>query len=190
MLKKLFITTTLLSVLLLAKSVVYDFDKDSIDKWSTYGTWKIEEKTLSMKKRSDGGFNLCYTKDVEFKNGSITVKFRANAGRIDQGGGIMWRVQDNDNYYVARFNPLEDNFRFYIVHDGMRSELASADVRLSKGWHSMKIVQKDNKFIGYLDDKKYLEEKNSDLNKTGGVGVWTKADAQTSFDNLTIETKE
>jgi len=193
MFKKVFITTTLLSVLLLAKSTVYDFDKGSIDKWHTYGTWKIEQrqkgKSLSMKNRSDGGFNLCYTKDVTFHNGSITVKFKANAGRIDQGGGIMWRVQDNDNYYVARFNPLEDNFRFYIVHDGIRSELASADVRLSKGWHSMKIIQKDNKFIGYLDGKKYLEQSDAHLNKTGGVGVWTKADAQTSFDNLTIETE-
>jgi len=194
MFRKFILVATLVSSILLAESIHYDFEKTDLSKWHTFGKWEIttdgKEHRVSMIERSRGSFNLCYTKDVHFKDGDITVAFKANAGHIDQGGGIMWRVQDNDNYYVARFNPLEDNFRFYLVHDGIRSELASADVRLSNGWHSMKITQKEGKFIGYLDDKKYLEESDTHLNKTGGVGVWTKADAQTSFDNLAIETEQ
>jgi len=192
MLKKLLITATLLGTSLLATETLYNFDKTDIKTWNTFGTWKItqeeKEKTVSLTKRSSGSFNLCYNKDIAFLDGNVTVKFKANAGRIDQGGGIMWRVQDNDNYYVARFNPLEDNFRFYLVHDGIRSELSSADVKLTKGWHTMSIEQQGASFKGYLDGKLYLEYQDSRLNKTGAVGVWTKADAQTSFDNLKIET--
>ena len=192
MIKKLILVSALASSSLVAKNIHYDFEKTDLTAWQTYGKWEItkeaKEHRVSMIDRSGGNFNLCYTKEVHFLDGKITVAFKANAGRIDQGGGIMWRVQDNDNYYVTRFNPLEDNFRFYIVHDGMRSELASADVKLSKGWHTMIIEQQGDTFKGYLDDKPYLEYKDTHLNKVGGVGVWTKADAQTSFDNLKIDT--
>ncbi len=192
----MFKTLTLLVVLasstLLAKNIHYDFEKTDLSKWHTFGKWEIttdgKEHRVSMIERSAGSFNLCYTKDIHFTDGGITVAFRANRGRIDQGGGIMWRVQDNDNYYVARFNPLEDNFRFYIVQDGMRSELASADLKLSSGWHTMKIEQQGDIFKGYIDDKQYLEYKDAHLSKAGGVGVWTKADARTSFDDLTVTT--
>ena len=190
--KKLILFTALASSTLLAKNINYDFEKTDLSKWNTYGKWEIttdnKEHCLSMLQRSAGRFNLCYTKDANFTDGNISVEFKANRGRIDQGGGVMWRVQDNDNYYVARFNPLEDNFRFYIVHDGIRSELASVDIKLSSGWHTMKIEQKGDIFKGYIDNKQELEDKNAQLKKAGGVGVWTKADAQTSFDNLKIET--
>ncbi len=164
----------------------------------TLATWEVKEvndapsgkKVLVLSRINHlygGTFNLCYTKSMEFTNGEISLKFKANSGKIDQGGGIMWRVQDSDNYYVARFNPLEDNFRFYVVLDGMRMELASANVRLSKGWHRMKIIQKEDHFEGYLDGKKLLEHTDKQLAKSGGVGVWTKADAATSFDNFSVK---
>ena len=191
MFKNLILITALASSALVAKSINYDFEKTDLSKWNSFGKWEIttnEKKYFaSMVERSSGSFNLCYNKDVNFTDGNITVEFKSNDGHIDQGGGIMWRVQDNDNYYVARFNPLEDNFRFYIVHNGMRSELASAEVKLSSGWHTMKIEQKGDSFKGYLDDKLELEHKDSKLKKAGAVGVWTKADAQTSFDNLKID---
>jgi hypothetical protein len=133
-----------------------------------------------------GTFNLCYTKNVSFTDGSISVKFKARSGRIDQGGGIMWRVQDHDNYYVARFNPLEDNFRFYSVKKGVRRQIASADVKLSSGWHEMKIIQKGSRFEGYLDGKRVLEADDVSCKKSGGVGLWTKADAATSFDDFDV----
>ncbi len=132
-------------------------------------------------------FNLCYTKNIAFHDGTVSVKFKARTGRIDQGGGIMWRVQDRDNYYVARFNPLEDNFRFYSVKKGVRRQIASADVKLAPGWHSMKIVQNGAHFEGYLDGKKLLEAENESCKKSGGVGLWTKADAATSFDDFRVE---
>src|SRR5207249_7836540 len=101
---------------------------------------------LSLVKASpDGGetFNICWTDAVHFKDGAIEVKFKAVSGKEDQGGGLIWRVKDKDNYMIARMNPLEDNFRVYSVKDGSRRQLDTAKVKAEAGtWHTMKIVQK------------------------------------------------
>ena len=190
MFKALLILWLLCSTYSMADTIQYPFEHMHQNKWIEVGEWKVhkveDHGVLELTKKSSQYFNLCFTKALDFLNGSISVKFRANTGHIDQGGGLMWRVQDKDNYYVARFNPLEDNFRFYIVHDGMRSELASADIKLTSGWHSMKIVQKDAHLEGYIDGKKLLNLEDTQLQNSGGVGVWTKADALTSFDGLSI----
>jgi hypothetical protein len=180
----------------------WDFEKSQIGALPSafvsdaMGTWEVlqEPKAPSGKQivklhkmHRGGAFNTLFNKDVAFKDGEISVSFRADSGEIDQGGGLMWRVQDKDNYYVARFNPLEDNFRFYIVKDANRRELASVDVKLSKGWHTMKIIQKGNHFQGFLDGKVLLEKEDAQLKKAGGIGLWTKADAATSFDDLHVE---
>ncbi len=133
-------------------------------------------------------FNLCWTDKVKFLNGEIKVKFKANTGNEDQGGGIMWRVRNKNNYYVARFNPLEDNFRIYYVHNGKRKMIKSAKIALPAGkWHTMKIIQNGNEFEGYLNGKKLIEGKNDLFRNPGGVGLWTKADAATSFDDFTVK---
>ncbi len=160
---------------------------------STPAIWQVQQEkknhilTLTgFKKGTHGTFNLCFTDKLAFKDGTISVRFRANSGDIDQGGGLMWRVQDQENYYVARFNPLEDNFRFYSVKEGYRKELKSSDIHLDQGWHTMKIIQKSDHFEGYLDGKKLLSCEDDTIQKSGGVGVWTKADAATSFDDFQV----
>ena len=193
-------------------SVTYLFDKDTIGKvpkgWKVeatrprgpLATWKvINEKGSSSGNRvlaitsinhhSAGTFNLCWNPSRRFKNGEITVRFKAVSGKTDQGGGIMWRVRDRNNYYVARFNPLEDNFRFYYVKNGHRHMIASADVKLPPGWHTMKIKMDGSRFTGYLDGRKYLEATSSIFRSEGGVGLWTKADAATMFDDFTIRVR-
>ena len=100
----------------------------------------------------------------------------------------MWRVRDNKNYYVARFNPLEDNFRLYTVHNGARRMLANARVKLPAGrWITMKIIQQGTRFEAYLNGRKLLTGTSDLFTKPGGVGVWTKADAVTSFDNFSVK---
>jgi len=191
--KKLILGTLLAFTLLQADKLIIDFENfhigDLPSNWTTVSKWGVEEKNsnkiVSMLKR-DSSYNLCFNKNIKFKDGKISVKFKANSGSYDQGGGIMWRVQDKNNYYVARFNPLEDNFRFYKVIHGYRIELASANINLNKGWHSMSIVQNKDHFSGYLDGKKLLNFSDNSISKSGAVGIWTKADANTSFDNLII----
>ena len=134
-----------------------------------------------------GSFNICWTDAVSFLDGEIQVRFKSVKGEEDQGGGVIWRVQDNKNYYIARFNPLEDNFRIYYVRDGARKTLASVKIALPVGkWHTLKITQHGNQFEGYLNEKKYLDGTNNLFRKPGGVGLWTKADAVTSFDDFSV----
>jgi len=134
-----------------------------------------------------GTFNLCWSDQIQFLNGVIKVYFKANSGVEDQGGGVMWRVRDKDNYYISRYNPLENNFRIYYVKDGARRMLASARIHLpAHTWQELKIVQKGDKISGYLNGKKLLEVEDNTFSNSGGVGLWTKADAVTSFDDFSL----
>ncbi len=139
---------------------------------------------------SAGTFNLCWTKAVRFLDGTISVKFHADAGRIDQGGGILWRARGAQDYYVARFNPLEDNFRFYTVQGGVRRMKASADVHLDDGWHEMRVAMHGDHFEGWLDGRKLLDARDATFPEAGGVGLWTKADAATRFDDFRVTPAE
>ena len=135
-----------------------------------------------------GAFNICWVDTVSFLDGEIEVRFKAIKGEEDQGGGVIWRARDKENYYIARFNPLEDNFRIYYVRDGARKILADIRIALPSGkWHILKITQHSNHFEGYLNGKKLLEGTDNLFTKAGGVGLWTKADAVTSFDDFSIK---
>jgi hypothetical protein len=134
-------------------------------------------------------FNLCVVDDANFKDVEARVSFKANKGKKDQGGGIVWRYQDANNYYVARMNPLEDNFRVYKVVAGKRSaEFQDAEVKVPAGeWHTLKIKQVGDHIECFVDGKKYLDVKDDSITKAGKVGLWTKADAQTSFDSFEVK---
>lgn len=196
------------------KQTTFNFDKDAAGKvgglpggWKAEGTnqkgpaatWEVaRDKTapsapnvLALTKTNhDSGdtFNLCWNDKVKFTDGSIEVKFKPVSGKEDQGGGLMWRVKDKDNYMIARMNPLEDNFRVYYVKDGARKQIETATVKIAQGeWHTMKIEQHGDHIRCYLDGKKYLDATDNHLQGPGGVGLWTKADAVSSFDDLKIE---
>jgi len=156
--------------------------------WQYLSKWNVDKKSniLSMVKNKGYYFNLYFTKNINFKNGTLSVNFKANDGYIDKGGGIMWRVLNKDNYYIARFNPLEDNFTYYKVINGNRITLQNRNIKLADGWHTMKIVQNKNHFIGFIDNKKLLEYYDDSIDKNGGIGVWTKSDAETSFKNFEL----
>ena len=113
------------------------------------------------------------------------------ARKVDQGGGLVWRYQDPDNYLIARYNPLEGNFRLYKVIDGKRIQIAGKeDLDLKSGeWHTMQVAMEGERIECKLNGKQLFEAKSGDLDKPGKVGLWTKADAVTSFDDLSIRGK-
>ncbi len=137
-----------------------------------------------------GTFNLLWSAKRQFTNGTISVMVKDLSGEEDRGGGLMWRVQDKNNYYVARYNPLEKNYRFYVVKDGERSKIASADFETEDGaWTTIKIEQNGANFVGYLNGEKLLEATDETFAGPGGIGYWTKADAATAFAGADIEDK-
>lgn len=135
-----------------------------------------------------GTYNLCWTDAVTFQDGEIEVKLKGNTGKIDQGGGPIWRVKDKDNYYICRANPLENNLRLYFVKDGRRQQIATADVDIPTGkWHEVGIEHEGSHIVCSFNGKKLLEADDDTLPEAGGVGLWTKADAATSFDEFEVE---
>ena len=111
------------------------------------------------------------------------------SGEEDQGGGPIWRLQDKDNYYVCRANPLEGNFRLYVVQDGERKQLADAVAEIAAGqWHAIRVEHNGNRIECWLDGEKLLETIDDSLPAAGGFGFWTKADAVTFFDDLRVST--
>lgn len=164
----------------------------------TGGDWKlVEDKEAEgglalAQTKADGKalFNICVADGASYKDIDLTLKFKPMAGETDQGGGPVWRFQDGNNYYIARMNPLEDNFRFYKVVAGKRMELASANVKVKDGvWHTIRVVHKGDHVKCYLNGKKYLDAKDATFQDAGKIGFWTKADAQTRFAGLVVNGK-
>ncbi len=134
-------------------------------------------------------FNVCVAEDTKYKDVELSVAFKAVAGKKDQGGGFVWRYQDNDNYYLCRLNPLEDNYRVYKVVNGKRSaEFQDETVKVPLNeWHTLKAKMVGDHIECFLDGKKILDVKDSSITEVGKVGLWTKADAQTHFDQFTVK---
>ena len=142
---------------------------------------------LAQTAKSPGGvFNICVAEDTRYKDVELSVSFKAVAGDSDQGGGFVWRYKDNNNYYVCRMNPLEDNYRVYKVVDGKRTQLGAKEgIKAKAGeWRRLKVDVKGNKMQGYLDGEKLWEIADDTYPDAGKIGLWTKADAQTHFDEF------
>lgn len=134
-------------------------------------------------------FNLCIVDRTTFRDLELSVAFKAVDGKVDQGGGVVWRLVDANNYYIARFNPLEDNYRLYKVVDGKRTQLATKEsLKAPAGeWHTLAIKMHRNAIECLLNGTKHLEATDDSFTKAGQIGLWTKADAQTYFDRVEIK---
>ena len=163
--------------------------------------WKVLEDTTApsgthvLAQTSSKGpnrmFNLCVCNEATFTDVDIRVSFKAVAGKIDQGGGPVWRYRDENNYYIARMNPLEDNFRVYKVVEGKRTQLDSSDVEAPAGkWHAIHVVQRGNHILCFLNGEALLDVKDETFQGPGKIGLWTKADAVTSFADVTVRVPE
>ena len=133
-------------------------------------------------------FNLAVADETQLRNLDLTVRVKGVTGEIDQGGGPIWRCRDENNYYICRLNPLEANYRVYKVIEGKRTQRASADVDLEAGrWYTVRVTMVEDRITCCLDGEKLLEAADGTLTEAGKVGLWTKADAVTSFDDLSAE---
>lgn len=143
---------------------------------------------LKLDTRADGQtYNLLMAEQSSFKDLDLRVRVKANSGNEDQGGGPIWRCKDANNYYVCRINPLENNFRVYKVENGKRSQLKSEKIETKTGkWYEVRAVMVGDRIECYVDGKKYLEVEDTTFKDAGKVGLWTKADASSSFDDVCV----
>ena len=175
-----------------APRTVFDFESNGIDGWTTVaGRWTVEEMAgapsgarVLVQRETNNEFNVIVA-PTSYADVDVTMKFKPISGREDASGGIVLRFNDG-KYYVVRANALEDNFRLYY-YDRSRRQLASASVkRPALGqWHAVRVVAVGDRMQAWLDGALRLDHRDARF-KTGRVGLWTKADSITAFDDLTI----
>ena len=176
--------------------------------WTQYFTgtgektdWKILDdngnKILAQLSEEDirGHFNEIVYDGFIVKNVELKVRIKGVKGERDQGGGFVWRFIDADNHYIVRANPLEDNVVLYKMEKGVRADLPligkgktyGVDVEpLGNGWNDLRLTVVDNLFTVYLNDKQLFQVSDETFQNAGKIGLWTKADAVSYFDDFQV----
>jgi hypothetical protein len=135
--------------------------------------------------RGAGDFPWCVRPDVRLADGYVDVMFKPIEGRRDQAGGVVWRWQNGDNYYVARANALENNVSLYYTQDGRRVTIEYHDAPVAaRQWHRLRVDFAGARMRVTLDGATYIDRTDTHIARAGAVGVWTKADSVTAFDDF------
>jgi hypothetical protein len=154
-------------------------------KWTIEKDESAPSKPNILKQWGQATYPVCIKNDTSLKDGFVEVKFKPISGKEDQAGGLIWRAKDANNYYVARANALEDNVTIYHTVNGSRTEKKRTGMKVAtKTWHALRVDFQGNHFIVTLDGKKAIEWDDSTFKDAGKVGVWTKADSITLFDDF------
>ena len=139
---------------------------------------------------TDYRFPLLIADEGSFKDLELSVRFKPVSGEVDRAGGLVFRLKDANNYYIVRANGLEDNYRLYHVVNGSRRQFAGANFKVISGeWHELRVEAVGNKIICYYDGAKKIEATDDTFKDAGKVGLWTKADSVTYFDDLKVAAK-
>jgi hypothetical protein len=139
---------------------------------------------------TDYRFPVAVSNEGVFRDLELSVKFKAMSGSVDEAGGLVFRYRDENNYYVVRANALENNYRLYHVVNGRRQQFAGANLTVTpKQWHELKVVCVDNQITCYFDTKQAIQATDDTFKEAGKIGVWTKADSVTYFDDLSVTAK-
>lgn len=154
--------------------------------------WMVEADATAptppnvLKQSGSGTFPWCVKTDASIEDGSVEVKLKPISGNEDAAGGLVWRWKDGDNYYIARANALEDNVSLYYTQDGRRNTIKYVSAPVAKNqWHTLKVEFTGTSIRVTFDSKLYIEAKDEHISGPGAVGVWTKADSVTAFDDFT-----
>jgi Domain of Unknown Function (DUF1080) len=138
--------------------------------------------------RTDTRFPLLILDGFEAKDVQVTVAFKPVSGRVDQAAGLAVRMKDANNYYIARANALEGNVRLYRVVRGQRAQFAGKDVRIPAGqWQTLGLAVQGDRLEVRLNGDLLFEAHDRTFEDAGRVGLWTKADSLTYFDDLRVE---
>lgn len=153
--------------------------------------WTVEtdagapSKPNVLKQSGRGDFPWCVKNESQLADGYVEVKFKTVSGKEDQAGGVVWRWKDGNNYYVARANALEDNVSLYYTQNGRRITVKYVDAPVAKNqWHTLRVEFARKRIRVALDGKVYIEADDEHIAGPGRVGVWTKADSVTAFDDF------
>jgi hypothetical protein len=141
-----------------------------------------------LQQSGSGTFPFCVLPKASVENGFVEVRFKAISGNEDQAGGVVWRWKDGNNYYVARANALENNVSLYYTENGRRNTIKYVDAPVARNaWHTLRVEFSVTKISVSLNGKTYITVEDAHIVGAGAVGLWTKADSVTAFDDFRFE---
>jgi hypothetical protein len=161
------------------------------------GEWKILQTEAAktgahvlgqlMGKGAEHAYKVLLTQGTTATDLDVQVSFLPISGKADMGGGLIWRAADDRNYYLARANPLEQNIRLYRVVKGVRHMLNNFDQTIDvRHWHTLRVVNRGCRIEVFYDEKRVIDLCDHTFTH-GQVGLWTKSDAVTYFDDLRFQ---
>jgi hypothetical protein len=154
-------------------------------KWAVVQDDTAPSKPNVLRQSGQATYPVCLKDDTAVKDGFVEVKFKAISGREDQAGGLVWRAKDANNYYIARANALEDNVTIYHTISGRRTEKKRGSMKVAPNqWHTLRVDFQASHFTVSFNGQKALEWDDDTFKDAGKVGVWTKADSVTLFDDF------
>lgn len=149
--------------------------------------------TLELIGSSQGlnGYNICICEKHSHKDVDLTAKLHGNTGKIEQGGGIAWRVRNAENFYACAYNPADGKFKVFKVIDGRTQELGSADFKGSgpdaSTWYTVSARMTGDTISCSINGQELLHTSDSALKDSGHIALWARGDAATSFDDVMIK---
>ena len=153
--------------------------------WAVRADTGAPSKPNVLQQSGSGTFPWCVLPKSAVENGFVEVRFKPLSGKQDQAGGVIWRWKDGDNYYVARANALEDNVSLYHTTGGRRITIKYVDAPVAKNtWHTLRVEFSGKRIKVALDGKTYIDLEDTHITGGGAVGLWTKADSVTAFDDF------
>lgn len=158
--------------------------------WSVVADDTAPSKPNVLKQSGQAAYPVCLKDGTAIKDGSVEVKFKAISGREDQAAGLVWRAKDANNYYVARANALENNVTIYHTVNGRRTEKKRTSMKVALNvWHVLRVDFAASHVTVSLNGKNAIEWDDETFKDAGKVGVWTKADSVTLFDDFSFSSK-
>ena len=179
------------------QSEEWAFDKDEAGKPPAgaeviAGAWEVRAEadapspSNALCQSAKADFPAIRFGDRVYADLTAAVRFKPISGKKDQAAGIIFRVQDGNNYYILRANALEDNVILFRYAGGSRSTIKEGSTQVPSGqWQELKLEVEGNRFRGLLDSRVVVEA-TDDTFPAGGVGLWTKADSVTCFDDFRV----
>jgi hypothetical protein len=154
-------------------------------RWTVEADASAPSKPNVLKQSGQGDFPWCVLREVALSDGFVEVRLKPLSGKQDQAGGVVWRWKDANNYYVARANALENNVSLYYTQNGRRNTIKYVDAPVAANvWHMLRIEFLGSRIHAALDGKRYIDLDDDRISGAGAVGVWTKADSVTVFDDF------
>ena len=159
-------------------------------RWAVVADDTAPSRPNVLKQSGQATYPVCIKDDASLKDGFVEVKFKPISGREDQAGGLLWRARDANNYYVARANALENNVTIYHTVNGRRTEKKRTSMPVASNmWHTLRVDFQNNHFTVTCDGRKAIEWDDETFKDAGNVGLWTKADSVTLFDDFSYGPK-